>query len=404
MESYSFLLVLAIILLSTKVLGLLSQRVHMPQVVGALLAGVILGPSVCGLITETDFLLQTSEIGVILLLFTAGLDTDLAELKKSGKGCLLIALLGVIISITLGFFAFQFFFPDDHDPMHMLKAIFMGVIIGSTSVSISIEALREMGKLRSKVGTTILGAAVIDDVIGLITLTIVSGFADPREQPIFVVVRVILFFVFIGVVGYVANHLFKRMDKDWAGKRRIAISGLVFCFILSYIAETVFGIADITGAYFAGLILCNIMRTREYIAKKMYILSYMFFSPIFFASIGVKCQISGMTGKMLLFSITLVLIAFGSKIVGCGLGAKLNHFTNQEALSVGVGMISRGEVSLIVAQKGEQVGLVSQDLFPAIVIVVIATLLLTPILLKVVMKNLPSSPECTDHLSHANHF
>ena len=393
MESYQFLLVLAIILLSTKVLGLLSERVHMPQVVGALLAGVILGPSVLGMVSETDFLLKVSEIGVIILMFTAGLDTDIKELKKTGFASFVIAVIGVVVPLACGFGCYMAFFSDSADPANVLKATFIGVVLTATSVSITVETLREMGKLRGKVGTAILGAAVIDDILGLIVLTVISGFADPNVNPASVFVRILLFFVFVGVVGFISYQIFKKMDKAWGEKRRVAIVGLVFCLCMAYISEVVFGIADITGAYFAGLILCNIMRTRTYIAKKMTVISYMFFSPLFFASIGIKTVVTGMTGTLIVFSLVLLVAAILSKIIGCGVGAKLCRFSTHDSFSVGIGMISRGEVALIVAQKGAQAGLISESLFPAIVVVVIVTTLITPILLKLAMKNDAAAPE-----------
>lgn len=395
MESYNFLLVLAIILLSTKVLGLLSERVHMPQVVGALLAGLILGPSVLHMVEETDFLLKTSEIGVIILMFTAGLDTEIQELKKTGVASFVIAVIGVVVPLLGGYGCYMMFFNDAGDPLSMLKGLFIGVVLTATSVSITVETLREMGRLRGKVGTAILGAAVIDDVLGLIALTVISAFTDSSVNLGAVFARIALFFVFVCVVGFVAYKVFQRMDSAWGERRRVAIGGLAFCLIMAFISETVFGIADITGAYFAGLILCNIMRTRSYIAKKMTVVSYMFFSPIFFASIGIKTEIGGMTGELLVFSLVLLVIAILSKVIGCGLGAKLCRFTNHEALSVGIGMVSRGEVALIVAQKGSQAGLVDSHMFPAVVIVVIVTTLITPILLKLVMRKDPAAPEQT---------
>ena len=386
MESYNFLLVIAIILLSTKVLGLLSQRVHMPQVVGALLAGLILGPSMLNVVSETDFLIKASEIGVIILMFTAGLDTDVKELKKTGVASFIIAIIGVIVPLVGGYFCYHLFFHNAADPHTMLKGLFIGVILTATSVSITVETLREMGRLQGKVGTAILGAAVIDDILGLIALTVLSAFTDKSVQIMAVLLRIVLFFAFVAVVGFVAYKVFKKMDKDWGDKRRIAILGLSFCLIMAYISEVVFGIADITGAYFAGLILCNIMKTRSFIAKKMTVIAYMFFSPMFFASIGLKTQLSGLTGTILIFSAVLLVVAIFTKVVGCGLGAKLCKFTNHEALCVGIGMVSRGEVALIVAQKGSQAGLVDAHMFPAVVLVVIVTTLITPIMLKLAMK------------------
>lgn len=389
MESYDFLLSLAVILLATKALGVLSERVHMPQVVGALVAGVLLGPSVFGFVSETDFLVKTSEIGVIMLMFLAGLDTDLAELKKTGFASFVIAVIGAVFPLIGGTICYEIFFKDVADPMDFLKALFIGVVLTATSVSITVETLREMGKLKGKVGTAVLGAAVIDDILGIIVLTVITGFADPSVKPIRVMGNIALFFVFIAIIGIIFYKAFQKMDIIWSNHRRLAIVSLAFCFILSYIAEVFFGIADITGAYFAGIILCNILDLREYVAKKINIMNYMFFAPIFFSSIGIKTNLEGFTSEIAAFSIVLLTIAILTKVLGCGLGAKLFKFTNHEALAVGVGMISRGEVALIVAQKGAAAGLINTDLFPAIVLVVVVTTLVTPILLKLVMNKEP---------------
>lgn len=382
---YNFLLALAIILLSTKLCGILSQRVHMPAVVGALAAGILLGPSVLGLVQETDFLVKASEIGVIILMFLAGLDTDLEELKKTGLASFIIAVIGVGVPLAGGLGCYLMFFHDVTDPLNFMKALFIGVVLTATSVSITVETLREMGRLRGKVGTAILGAAVIDDILGIIILTVITGFTDPTVQPVMVLGRIVLFFLFIAVVGVVMGAIFRRMEMVWGNKRRIAIVSLAFCLILSYVAERFFGIADITGAYFAGIILCNIWNLREYLAKKINIVSYMFFSPIFFASIGIKTNLSGFTAQLAGFSAVLLVVAILTKVVGCGLGAKLCRFPSHDAFVIGLGMISRGEVALIVAQKGAQAGLVNATLFPPIVLMVIVTTLITPILLKIFM-------------------
>ena len=246
-----------------------------------------------------------------------------------------------------------------------------------------------MGRLKGKVGTAILGAAIIDDIMGIVVLTLVSAMTDPTVNPISVLLRIVAFFVLVVVVGLIMYRLFRVMTKEWGNHRRIAIYGFAFCLILSFVAEHYFGIADITGAYFAGLILCNIMEAREYINKKMTVLGYMIFSPIFFASIGIKTELDGMTASLLVFSVALLVVAILTKIVGCGLGAKIMGFTWSDSLSVGLGMVSRGEVALIVAQKGAQSGLVDSSLFPPIVLVVIVTTLITPILLKLFMKQPP---------------
>ena len=390
MESYSFLLFLAIIMISTKILGLFTRKIHMPAVVGALVAGVILGPSCLNLITLTGdtgvFLEQMAEIGVILLMFNAGLETDLSELKKNGVASFVTALIGVIVPLIGGFLGYAFFFHTDFSDYHeVLKAVFVGVVLTATSVSITVETLREMGKLKGKVGTTILGAAVIDDIIGIIVLTIVTSLKDTSVSPITVVLKIVLYFVFIAVLIFVLTKL-KVFVEEQDEKRRTAIICVALCFILSYISEEYFGIADITGAYFAGLMLCT-MKVGPYVARRCEIPSYLIFSPVFFASVGLKVTLGGMDASIWIFAIILLVIAILSKVVGCGLGAKICGCTGKEAFQVGIGMISRGEVALIVAQKGYASGMLDDVLFAPIVLVVIVTTLITPILLKLVMKD-----------------
>ena len=386
MECYDFLLFVAIILLSTKIFGLLSQKVNMPQVVGALLVGVLLGPSCLNILHETDFLTKSAEIGVIFLMFLTGLDTDFDDLKATGKSSVIIAFVGVLIPLGSGFLTYYLFFHGQRpDTMIFLESAFVGIVLTATSVSITVETLREMGKLKGKMGTSILGAAVIDDILGIIALTVITSFTVPGVDIMVVLLKILLFFVFIAVCGFFVFRLFRKLEIVYGTKRRVAIYAVAFCLLLSYISEVYFGVADITGAYFAGLILCNVTETKSYIASKINITSYMFFTPIFFASIGIKTVITGMSQELILFTLALLIVAILSKIVGCGLGAKICGFSNMDSLAIGVGMISRGEVALIVAQKGEQAGLISPTLFPAIVLVVIVTTLITPILLKAVV-------------------
>ena len=392
--SYDFLLTIAIIMLSTKVFGLTSERVHMPQVVGALVAGVLVGPSVLGWVGESDFLVKAAEIGVIILMFNAGLDTDMEELKKTGFASFIIAVIGVIVPLASGLGCYLLFANDPSDPFNMLRAAFVGVVLTATSVSITVETLRELGKLKSRVGTAILGAAVIDDILGIVVLTVLTAFTDPTVQPLLVFGRIVLFFVFVLVIGLIMNKVFGKMEQLWNHHRRIAIYALVFAFLMSYVAERFFGIADITGAYFAGIVICNLSATRDYVASKTNVLGYMLFSPLFFASIGIKTDLEGLTGTLVLFAVTLTVIAILSKIIGCGLGARLMGFRPYDSLSIGLGMVSRGEVALIVAQKGEQAGLIDSSLFPAIVLVVIVTTLVTPILLKFGMRR--QTPDNTE--------
>lgn len=385
MENYNFLLSVAIILLFTKVLGLASQKVNMPQVVGALIAGVILGPSVLGLIGETDFLAKSSEIGVIMLMFMAGLDTDISEIKKNSVSFVVIASLGVIVPLIGGGLCYYFYFdvdPGNHN--QMLQAVFMGVILTATSVSITVEALREMGKLNGHVGSAILGAAVIDDIIGILILTIVTSFKDPSVSIGVIFLKIALYCVVMALVAIGIRKLKHYLDFH-SDRRRISIYVFAACLIISYISERFFGIADITGAYLLGLFLSD-FDSKPDIARKMTVPSYLFFSPIFFASIGIKTELAGMTMSLLWFSLIILVISILTKVVGCGLGARACGYTREESWHIGIGMISRGEVALIVAQKGYNLGLLHATLFSPVVLVVIVTTIITPVLLKKFMK------------------
>lgn len=384
-EDYSFLFGIAIILFSTKVLGVLSQKVHMPQVVGALIAGILLGPSCFNMMGETEFISKSSEIGVIILMFLAGMDTDLEELKKTGGSAFVIALIGVLVPLIGGYVVYGMFFSDQSELL-FYKKIFMGVVLTATSVSISVETLREMGKLKGKMGTAILGAAIIDDILGIIILTVTTSFTNPDVKILNVTGKIGLFFVFVILVGVVVNFLLKRCEYVYGKRRQYTIYCVAFCFVMAYVAEVVFGVADITGAYFAGLILCNITKMKEHIAEKVDVVSYLIFAPIFFASIGLKTNLSGFTTQILYFSIALLIVAILTKIIGCGLGAKMCGFGKREALAIGIGMVSRGEVALIVAQKGEEAGLLDANLFSPVILVVIVTTLITPVMLSAVLR------------------
>lgn len=385
MENYNFLLAVAIIILSTKFMGGLSEKVNMPQVVGALVAGVILGPSVLGIVESTNFLAETAEIGVILLMFMAGLDTDINEIKKNSVSMLCIALAGVILPLIGGATCYYFYFDVDASNFNeVLQCVFMGVILTATSVSITVEALREMGKLNGPVGSAILGAAVLDDIIGIIILTVVTSLKDSSVSIVSILIKIGLYVILMGVLAVVFKAARPTVD-DVKDKRRVAIYVMSLMLLIAFISEHYFGIADITGAYMLGLLLST-YEIRGYIAKKMAVPSYLFFSPIFFASIGIKTELSGMTVSLLIFSVILLIVAILTKTVGCGLGARLTGFNSSDALHIGIGMISRGEVALIVAQKGYNMGLVSGKLFSPIVLVVIVTTIITPVLLKKFMK------------------
>lgn len=374
---------LAIIIIFAKVFGILARKCKAPQVVGEIIAGLIIGPSMLGFVQQTDFLVQMAEVGVVLLMFSAGLETNLKDLLKTGPIAFLMACAGVFIPLVGGTLLYMGFYGTaPWGSENFYKAVFIGVIMTATSVSITVQSLKELGKLKGKVGTTILSAAIIDDVIGIIVLTFVIGFKSPDSNPGKVVLSTILFFVLSVVVGIILYKIFKIMDNKYPHTRRIPIMSLALCFAFAYLAEEWFGIADITGAYVAGIILCSI-RDSKYIDEKIDINSYMLFGPVFFASIGLKTSIDKVDGDMLLFAAAFVAVALITKIVACGLVAKLCKFRTIDSIKIGVGMMNRGEVALIVSQKGLSVGLMTPVYFTAVILLIIISSIVTPILLKI---------------------
>ena len=390
MEGYGFLFDLALILLSTKLFGLVTRKFKMPQVVGALAAGLILGPAMLNVLQETDFITKLSEVGVIVLMFTAGLETDIQELKNTGKASFVIALIGVLVPLGGGF-ALAHFFNNEAiagpGANIFLQNIFIGIILTATSVSISVETLKEMGKLNTRAGNAILGAAIIDDILGIVALTVVTSLADSSVNIVVVLLKIVAFFIVSAGGGFLFYVLFKKFQARYQkDMRRFVILAFVFCVLLSYCAEQFFGVADITGAFIAGMVISNTEHSK-YIAARFETLSYIFLSPIFFASIGLKVSLPDMTGSIILFSVLLVIVAILTKIVGCGFGAKMCKFTNHESIQIGAGMVSRGEVALIVATKGAALGLMSSVFFGPVIIMVVATTIVAPILLKLAFRN-----------------
>ena len=372
---YTYLLLLAVVLLSTKVFGVLTEHVHLPQVVGALLAGIVMGPSGFGVLQSTDFMVKAAEIGVIMLMFTAGIDTDMKELKETGVQASVIAVLGVFVPLLLcGGLYFAFFCGGEFTAYNLLRSAFMGSVFSATSVSITVETLNEMGKLKSKTGTTLLSAALIDDIIGIVVLSVLSAFSSGDSDPVMVMVRIVLFFAFVLVVGLVVRRVFSYIAEEHWHSRRVAVWALAFCLLMSYCA---------------GLILCNVTKARRFVAKKFTVTSYMVFTPVFFASVGMKTNLRDMNGDILVFALLLVAAAVLSKVAGCGMGGLACRMSRHQSLVVGIGMVARSEVALMVAQRGINAGMIDRSILPAIVLAVISSALLTPVLLKMAISKGP---------------
>ncbi|MBO4717981.1 MAG: cation:proton antiporter [Spirochaetales bacterium] len=383
-DGVRYLLDLAIILFTAKLFSIGGKKIGIPEVVGEILAGLLLGGAVLGIVTESDFLSKLAEIGVIMLMFEAGLGTNLKELKKSGLKATLIACMGVLVPIILGTVLFMCFYGFDAPGSERFnKGLFIGTIISATSVSITVAALKELGKLNDEVGTTIVSAAIIDDVIGIIVLTIVIGLAgnDGSDSVGIVLLKVVAFFAIAIGTGFFVFKGMSWLDQRFTHQRRIPIISLCYCFALSYLAETFFNIADITGAYVAGVVLCN-LADRDYIERRIDISSYMIFAPIFFAGIGLKTTFGSMNATLILFCISFVIVSLLGKVIGCGLCAKALGFDKKDSLRIGVGMMTRGEVALITAQKGLAVGLLTADFFTPVILLILVSSVVTPILLK----------------------
>ena len=338
---YSVFRDLAIIILSAKFFALVARKCKAPQVVGEIIAGLIIGPCLLNLVQTSDAISIFAEIGVVLLMFSTGLGTNLKELMRAGPIATLIACVGVFVPLVGGTLLYGAFygFAAVGSP-EFYRALFIGTIMTATSVSITVATLQELGHLKSFLGTTIVSAAVIDDVIGIIVLTCVLGASSGEGTGIGgVLIQTVLFFLVAIGVGVVIHFAMKWLDKRNPHTQRITIVSIAFCFAMAYIAEQYFGIADITGAYIAGIVLCA-MDDAPYVERRVDISNYVIFAPVFFASIGLKTDISGLTPEILLFCICFVIVALLTKIIGCGLAAKICRFNWGDSLKVGVGMMT----------------------------------------------------------------
>ena len=390
---YLFFRDLAIILIAAKFFGLIARKLKAPQVVGEIIAGLLIGPSLLGVVQLSDTISVFAEIGVILLMFSTGLGTNLKQLMKAGPIATLVACVGVFVPLVGGTLLYGAFYGlGAIGSPEFYKALFIGTIMTATSVSITVATLQELGQLKGFLGTTIVSAAVIDDVIGIVVLTCVlrAGSGEEGGTSIGqVLINTVLFFVVAVIVGFVLYKAMTWLDNRNPHTQRITIASLGFCFAMAYIAEQYFGIADITGAYIAGIVLCNI-HDAPYVERRVEISNYMMFAPVFFASIGLKTDISGLTPDILLFCVCFVIVALITKIIGCGLAAKICKFNWADSLKVGVGMMTRGEVALIVAQKGLAVGMVDAVYFTAVILLIIVSSVTTPLALKTLFAKHPS--------------
>ena len=413
MEYYDVLLPLALILVMSKLFCIGCRKIGAPQVVGMLLTGLIIG--FAKYTPLNDLLLSPSalngvgfiaKIGVILIMFSAGLETDVKKIKQTGIASIVITLLGVIVPLGIGFLISGLFFGFS-SKQQILQNLFYGTILTATSVSVTIATLKELGKLDTNVGTSIVSAAILDDIIGVIVLSFIIGLTgtsassnnplangicslfrldnSKASSPWMVCILTLFFFVFVFLFGFLIRKLFKYLDEHDQHHRRLPIFGLSICFLFAFCSEKFFGVADITGAFFAGLVLAS-SKQKNYIDRRSEIVSYLIFTPVFFANIGMTMEFKNIEIPFIGFGLLFVLGGIAGKVVGCGVGGKICKYTFKESLRVGFGMMARAEVCLICAQKGVDSGLISSSIMPFILLLIVITSFITPVLLKLTYK------------------
>ena len=422
---------LAIVLFFTKLLGLVFRKLALPEVLGFIIAGIFIGPAVFGdfagvsligfegagyksfltLPEDGNGLDLFSKLGVLFLMFSAGLETNLEEIKHTGLAAALVAAAGVAVPLLLGFLISLCFPNIGLGTAHIYRCLFIGTILTATSVAITVSVLKELGKIKTKLGTTIVSAAVIDDVIGIILLSVVTGIARSgastenlsgfdwfKAQWWGTVIMIIAFFVFAVVAGFGVSKCFKWLENRWPSHHRIPVFSIVVCFAYSWIAEEIFGVADITGAFLAGIVLSTEHRSSVYTDKKVDVSTYTLFAPVFFANIGISnIHFAGLNPGVLLFAFIVVILGLLGKIIGCGAVFKAFKYGWCESAIGGTGMMARGEVALIVTSAVTAANLGANALPPEFMIMTVLLILissiLTPILLKVLYSRIPPEPE-----------
>jgi Kef-type K+ transport system membrane component KefB len=387
-EFLHFILAIAIIIVAAKLGGLISIRLGQPSVLGELVAGILLGPTFLNMLhvwpifaadeVLPESLTQMAEIGVILLMFLAGLELEIGELLRSGKVAALAGSLGVIVPLLMGFGTALLFGSGINE------AVFIGLALSATSVSISAQTLMELGVLRSQVGLSLLGAAVFDDILVILllsTASIVLGTGGAETSLMMTILRMVLYLAAAIAVGAFIIPPAARIVSELPISQGVIAFTVVVLLFYAWSAEELGGVASITGAFLAGLFFARTPLAGQ-IETGLSALAYGFFVPIFFVNIGLESDLRAISGNMWVFAIALTVVAIVSKVIGSGVGALLGGLQRRDSLRLGIGMISRGEVGLIVASVALVEGMITQDIFSIVVFMVIVATLITPPLLR----------------------
>ena len=375
-----FLGILCLILITTTLAGVACKRVGIPAVIGQLLVGIVLGPAMLNIVHQDVFVHDFSEIGVIMLMFIAGMECELELLKKYAKPSVMVAILGIVLPVGFTMLIGQLF------AFSWKEAFFLGLVLAATSVSISVEVLRELNVLSSKEGATILGASVVDDIVVVIILSVAVGMIGAstggNTEVSFIVKLIEQGLFFIGIfflVRFIAPYLLRLSQKMNIGSSVIIMS-LIICLGMAYLADLV-GLSSVVGAFFAGIAVGQTDAKTE-IDFNIEAIGYAVFIPVFFASIGLSD---------LPFILVMTIMAILTKLLGGAWGAKMVGFSNTSSLMVGAGMVSRGEMALIIAQIGYQSKLLSEAYYTSMIVVIILTTLVAPFLLKYFVKKQESA-------------
>lgn len=368
------LLPLAGVLLGAMAAAQISHKLGLPAVFGELLLGLLVGPSVLGWVSPGATLGLLANVGVVLLMFMAGLETDVQQMRQVGRASLLTAVGGVILPLGGGLaLGLAFGLTWSH-------ALFLGAVLTATSVSISAQTLRELGRLRSREGSTILGAAIIDDVLGVLVFALVMSLAGEGNL-LLTVAKMAVFFPVAWWVGDRLVPVVIRWEKELHSPEASLALFVGLILVYAWAAEALGCVATITGAYLLGVVVARHIGPNHLVHKGLSAVSYAFFVPIFFINVGLSATAAGLWSAPLLVA-ALIVLAVASKIVGCGVGARLGGLSPRTAVQIGCGMISRGEVALVIAGAGLSAGLVDAGLFSVLIVVTLMTTLITPPLLR----------------------
>lgn len=371
---YKYLLDIGLIILVVKIFTLITQKVKMPKVLGGLIAGIVLGPAMLDIVQNNTILEALSKFGIILIMFLAGMETSIKKFISNSNKYVIIATLGVIVPLVLGTIFSLIYIQD------LKTNLFFGAVITATSVSITVETLIEMKKIKSNVGLAILGAGVVDDIIGVLFLTIVMNSGNLKMSTFAIMIlKIVLFFGMAIILGLLLFKVFEKIEKKDVKNEQMPTYSIAFALILAYIAEML-GVSGIVGAYIAGLVIGNTEKGRK-VKGKIDLVVHMIFSPIFFASVGLNLGKIDFEIQVWIFILIFTTITIISKVIGNGLGAKLCGYSNEKALQIGIGMATRGEVALIISAEAQKIGLINEEIFSIVIITVLLVTFITPILL-----------------------